>query len=199
MNTVKTLRYIFLILLLAIAGLLVYFLTRKEEPREYATDPARINAIREMVNLCTLDFYEEIPFKDSINGKWIVATEKIRGSVKFNLEDLKIKEHGDTTIVFLPKEKVEILESSDPGAYRVIDCWDSRRPVFGRVLTAREENILKERFRKRTLGKIYAKGYVKRARRNAVETLTPLFSNLRGPAASQGPVIVIDSLSGATP
>lgn len=193
MSPIKQIKYVFLLVALVFIGILVYKICQPAEPRRYTTDTARVKSIKEMVNLCSLDFYEEVPFKDSINDKWIVAAEKIQGSVKFDLEKLRIEERGDTTFVFLPPEKIEIYESTEPGAYRIIDNWDSRRPVFGRTLTDKEENILKQRLRKRLEKQVYARGYVKRAHDNAIATLTPLFNSMHGPFGRQSPVIIMQN------
>lgn len=145
-----------------------------------------------MVELCTSDIHEEVAIKDSVNGKWIVARQTIEGRIRFNLDSLKIDEKGDTTIVYLPPERVDILENASPGAYEVLDSWDSKNSIFSRTLTANEENVIKRRWQDKARKRIYERGYVEQARVNAINTLTPLLSRMKGPDGKQGPVIVID-------
>ena len=176
-------------LALAAVGVIVWTVTRPESSRPYKTETARIKAITNMVELCTTDIHEEMPVKDSINGKWIVARQVIEGKIRFNVENLRIESRGDTTVVYLPEERIAILESASPDAYRVLDTWDGKSSFFPRTLTAAEENTLKTRWQQRAADRIRSRGYVARARRNATETLTSLFSTLSGPDA---PIIVID-------
>lgn len=157
---------------------------------EYHTDVSRLKRITQMVDLSSLEFHEEIPVKDNIDGKWIVARMTIEGSVKFDMDSIRFRESGDTTFVTLPKEKIEIYESTDPRSYEVIDTWDADRVVFGRKLTAAEENSIKQRARESIEARIRKQGYVERARKNAIETLTPLFNAMHGPYGKQGPIVI---------
>lgn len=163
-----------------------------DTPSSMQTRPARVKAIREMVELCTAEIHEEIPLKDSVNGKWIVARQTINGKISFNLDSLRIEDKGDSLIVFLPPERVEILEGAMPRDYEVLDSWNSRNPIFGSPLTASEENVLKSRWKRKAIGRIYSKGYVKKAREDAKNTLTNLFGKLRGSKGDDAPVTVID-------
>ena len=65
-----------------------------------------------MVELCTADIHGEMPIKDSINGKWIVARQVLDGRIRFDLGALRIEERGDTTVVYLPPERVDVLENA---------------------------------------------------------------------------------------
>lgn len=185
----KTVRYIIILLAFVAVGVIVWMVTRPESSARFKTDSARIKAITNMVELCATDIHEEIPVKDSINGKWIVARQVIDGRIRFDIERLRIESRGDTTVVYLPEERIDILESASPDAYRVLDTWDGRSSFFPRTLTAAEENILKTRWQQRAEDQIRSRGYVARARRNATESLTSLLSALLGP---DSPVIVIN-------
>lgn len=196
----KWIRILVVLAALAAISVVVWKLDFGNEQRDYKTEPARIKSIREMIDLCAVDINEEIPIKDSINGKWIVARQKVAGRIRFDLDSLRIEERGDTTFVYLPPERVEVLENASPGAYEILDSWDGRRPIFGRVLTTAEENALKRRWQRRIVRRIYDRGYVRQARSNAVGTLTPLFRALKGPFGKQGPVVVVDPTpSGSRP
>lgn len=112
---------------------LVCWLIPSHTPDNYQTRSSRIKSIRNMVELCTADIHEEMAIKDSVNGKWIVARQTIEGHIRFDLDSMKIEERGDTTIVFLPPERVDILESTTPGSYDVLDSWDGSRTFFPRT------------------------------------------------------------------
>lgn len=184
---------IFVGLIFLIAGVVIgYKLSRPEKTPDYKTQEMRGKSITRMVELCTSDIHEEMAVKDSVNGKWIVARQTINGRIRFDLDQLRIEEQGDTTFVILPPERVDILESASPGGYEILDMWDSRNPLFERTLTAAEENILKTRWQKRAKQRIYQRGYVKQARANAVASLTPLLNALKGSDGKASPVIILD-------
>lgn len=191
----KWLKTILVILILILIVYVVWFFMSSRPAANYKNRAARIKSIEQMVDLCTLDIHEEISIRDSIHGKWIVAKQTLEGRVRFDLDSLRIEERGDTTFVYLPPSKVEVLEGATPESYEVIDSWDGSRRVFGRVLTASEENVLKRRWANQSVRRIYEKGYVRKARQSAVATLTPLFRQLQGPFGKQGPVIVVDDLT----
>lgn len=169
------------------------------EDREFKTQAARIKSIEQMVDLCTTDIHEEWAIKDSINGKWIVARQTIEGRIRFDLDSLQTESRGDTLLVYLPKEHVDIYENASPDAYEVFDSWDGRNLLFTRTLTAGEENVLKDRWRKRARARIYQRGYVRDARKNAVASLAPLLNAMRGETGSGGPVIIIDPTPAGNP
>lgn len=146
----------------------------------------RMKEIREMVNLCTLEIMDEVALKDSINGKWLFARCRLNGRVGFDLEKLEFREKGDTLVVVLPPETVEIRESVSPGSYEVIDTWDDSLLGLGK-LTAAEENALRRRQAARYRRMVYSRGYVSRARANAVATLTDLFSLFDTPVVISDP------------
>lgn len=177
---IRWIRRIIVALLLLVAGGYIYwFLNRPvEEERVYPTQAATLKEIRELAELATLDFHEEIAVKDQEGGKWIVARMTVEGSVKYDLDSLRIEQNSDTLRLTMPKERFEILESTSPSAYEVIDTWDAQRPVFGRKLTAAEENKVKQRARSRLESTLRKRGYVARARENARSTLTPLLRRL---------------------
>lgn len=173
-----------LLVLLAVVAGAAY---RWAESRHTSADtiPATVEDIKGMVKLCALEINDDVPVRDSVNGKWIFAKGKLTGYVRFDLEQLKYKQSGDTLVVYLPPESVDIYESTEPGAYRVFDAWDDS--LFGRgELTTAEENLLKQRMKSRYRDTVYNKGYVRRARKSAVETLSRLFGHL------DGTVVIVD-------
>lgn len=177
------------ILLLVLAALGAWIWFSEEAPDEgMKLREARIKSIKEMVELCTLDVREEMAIKDSINGKWIVARQTIEGRVRFDLDSLRVEERGDTLIVYLPQERVDILESADKDAYKVLDTWDGRRNLFPRTITSAEENEIKRRWQKKARERIYSRGYVSQAREDAKKTISSLFE------ATGEPVVILDPL-----
>lgn len=158
----------------------------------------RMKEIREMVNLCTLEIMDEVALKDSINGKWLFARCRLNGRVGFDLEKLEFREKGDTLVVVLPPETVEIRESVSPGSYEVIDTWDDSLLGLGK-LSAAEENALRRRQAARYRRMVYSRGYVSRARANAVATLTDLFSLFDTPVVISDPSPEGEGWPGTTP
>ncbi len=136
---------------------------------------AQINDIRDMVKLCTLEIVDEVALKDSINGKWLFAKSRITGRVGFDLERLEFKQRGDTLVVVLPPETVEVRESTATGSYEVIDSWDDTLLGLGKM-TSREDEAM-----------VYSRGYVRRARVSAVATLTGLLSLMPFPVEVTDP------------
>lgn len=180
------------LIMVFIAAIWVYRTAGGEKEPDYKTQDIKVKSIRRMVELCTSDIHEEMAVKDSINGKWIVARQTINGRIRFDLDKLRIEENGDTTLVYLPPERVDILESTSPDSYEILDMWDSRNPLFERTLTASEENILKTRWQKKARQRIYQRGYVEQAREHAVVSLTPLLNAIKGADGKTSTVIIID-------
>ena len=142
---------------------------------------ARVKQIREMVRLQSLEIYEETSMRDTVNGKGIFATVRLTGTVSYDLEKLHIDSIGrDSIRITLPPEKVELLESTEPGSYRVVDVWDARHPLLPASLSASEENTAKTRLVARKQRLAYDRGYVREARAGARETLQKLFSTFPG-------------------
>lgn len=192
MKTFRWIKILTILLAMVAIGYILWLLIPAGENADYKTREARIKSISRMVELCTTDIHEEIAVKDSVNGKWIVARQTVEGRIRFNLDSLKIEDHGDTTFVYLPPERVDILEGAEPGDYEVLDSWDGNNTLFAKTLTADEENRIKKRWEGKVRQRIYDRGYVRQARKNAVASLTPLFRGLQGPAGKQTPVVILD-------
>lgn len=161
----------------AVAVLAVVFVARRSAASSsFKVDPASIAALRQMTSLCSLELHDDMMLRDSINGKWIVARERIKGRVSFNLENMRVEHAGDTLVLWLPEETIEVREDASPGGYEVLDAWDSRRKVLPRTLTSAEENELKRRWSGEIEERLRSRGYVARARRNAAATLRAVTS-----------------------
>ncbi|MDE6299479.1 MAG: DUF4230 domain-containing protein [Muribaculaceae bacterium] len=182
-------KYILLLIVVAVAGVaLWWWLSRPVADDGVRTREARIQSITDMIELCTLDIHDEITIKDSIHGKWIVARQTIEGRVRFDLDSIKVAEKGDTLVITLPRERVDILENAGADSYEVLDTWDGSRSLFPRTVTAAEENAIKRRWQAKARERIYRRGYVKQAREEAKSTLQSFFGALGVP------VIILDPL-----
>lgn len=179
LRPIKITLYIIAIIAIAIGAYLI-FKPSHPAATPYKMEDARVKSIIAMVRLCSMTVDTETGIKDTINGKAIFARERLHATIGYDLDRLKIEQHGDTTYITLPPERIDIYESSSPGAYEVLDAWDTKNPIFSRTLTAAEENILKTRWRSRIDSTIRAKGYTAHARRNAVATLASLLRTLPG-------------------
>lgn len=182
----RTLRQINLFLglaaVIAIVGGAIWLSTREvpsARGTKHTIDAARVKSITDMIELCSLEIYEETGINDTINGKGIFAIQRLQGGVTFDLTDVRVDTiTSDSIVVHLPDEKVRLLESTDPGSYRVVDVWNVSSPLLPATLTTAEENTVKQRTAGRIQSLAYDRGYVSRARRGAVETLTRMYSLL---------------------
>ena len=176
MQTVRTL--LLLVIVAAACALGVWWYV-SPEASHVTVHKAAIKDITPMVRLCALDIYEDVPVRGQIGDKHIFARAVVNGSVTFDLEKMKTEERGDTLLVTLPPERVEVYESTEPGSYVVIDTWSDS--FFGSsTFTTAEENAVKEKARRDFRAKVYDKGYVRRARSEAVTNLTQMLSGLTG-------------------
>ena len=174
----EKLLFIVVALLSVVAGVMVsdHFYT----PPPIWTLPAKVEEIRQAVELSTLDIAMDEIFKDSINNKGVVFRVKSRVYINFDMGKIHAFEQGDTLIVLLPLETVNIYESTDDG-YQVLDVWTTWFPeTFAETpLSTAEENVLKGRLKQRIKDRMYEKGYVEKARKNAVTSLSLLFSKFK--------------------
>ncbi len=181
-----------IILVIVIAGGTWWFSLNRSEPASpYEMSDARIDEVKTLMKLCTMEIHDEMAIRDSVNGKWIFARERVNGYIGFDLENMTHDMHGDTLVVYLPVEEVRIYEGVEPDSYKVLDTWSDRPFYQSGTLTAAEENIIKLRRADSFRTLAYRKGYVARARRNAVNILTALVSRF------DRPVVVIDTVPGA--
>lgn len=174
-----------LIAVIAIVGLVFYFKISSDATPAASTKmtltPARIKSLTEMARLTSLEIDEETGINDTINGKGIFAIVRLKGTISFDIDHLRIDSIGEDSLrVYLPAEKVELLESTAPESYRVIDVWNVKHPLFPANITAAEENTVKRRMIGRREQMAYQKGHVRRARENALSSLRQLYSALPG-------------------
>ena len=148
-----------------------------------------VSNIETMAQLFTVDLYSEMPILDTINNKVMFAIQKQRGSISFDLENLKIDAEGDTVKITLSPEIVELYEATEPNSWEVIDT-----KAIGRLAVFRsdrfsdtEENALKTRIQEKSKRQLYRKGTVRRARAEGAQNLRSLMEQLY-----RKPVVVTD-------
>lgn len=173
----------------AIAGGTYWFsLNRGKEEPPYDMSEARVDEVKALMKLCTMEIHDEMAIRDSVNGKWIFARERVNGYIGFDLESMTHEMKGDTLVVYFPPEEFKVYEDVGPESYKVLDTWSDRPFYRSGTLTAAEENIIKQRRADSFRAMAYRKGYVTRARRNAVSTLATLVSHF------SRPVVVVDTV-----
>ena len=185
---IKKLKYTLItIVILALVGVVVYFTIHKSE-RKVEVGEGRIHNVETMAQLCSVELYNEIPVRDTVNNKEIFAIQKQRGSVSFDMEKLDIRADGDTVYATLPPEIVELYESTDPNSWEVIDTKGLSLFTSDK-LTAEEDNIVKSRLKKRAKRLLYQNGTIRRARQEGVLTLQSFLEKLY-----KKPALVRDTL-----
>lgn len=178
-------KLLFLVLVLAVGALAAWWYFSPEASR-VTVHEGKISDIKPMVQLCALEVYEDVPVKGTVDTRHLFAKAAVNASISFDLEKLEQREQGDTLFVTLPPEIVEVRESTEPGAYIVIDTWNDE--FFGSSnITTAEENSFKAKARENFRKSIYDKGLVRRARSEAVRNLTDMLS-----AMMNRPVVVSD-------
>lgn len=173
-----------LILVLAIIAVLFFFVNSGKESK-VTVDDGRINEVKAMVRLCAMEIYKEVPVLDTIGKKVVVAVQKQQGSISFDIENLQIDAEGDTVRMVLPKEIVEIRESTDDDSWQVIDTKNIGFLGSFRSdrLSEREENRLKAKLKRNSIDMLYNDGTVERAKVEAAKNLKDLLEKIyRKPA-----------------
>jgi len=178
-----------LILVIAVAVPVFFYFNANKEAK-ISVDEGRINEVKTMVQLCTMDIYKEVPVLDTINNKVIVAIQKQQGSISFDIENLQIDAEDDTVRLTLPREIVEIRESTEDNSWQVIDTKNIG--FLGAIrndrLTDREENRVKAKLKRNSINRLYKDGTVRHARTEAAKNLQIMLEKIY-----RKPVVVIDS------
>ena len=174
-----------LLIVLAVCGVAAYFYFAPGKSRLTLHD-ATVKEVRDMARLCTVEIYEEVPVRGHVGDRHLIAREVLVGNISFDIDDLTFDTSADTIRVSLPREIVEVRESTEPGSYTVIDNWNDKF-MGSSVITVEEENKMKQLTLESFIRAVYRKGYVRRARAEAVANLTAMLGSLTGK-----PVIVTD-------
>ncbi len=164
---------------LVAAGIFAYLWCTAPEATHVTMKDAKITDVTPMLRLCSVEIYDDVPVKGTIGDRHLFGRVSLKGSISFDLDNVDISESGDTLSLTLPREIVEIYESTDDGAYEVIDTW-SDSFLGSSNFTTEEENSIKANVRDNYRKNIYDKGYVSRARKEAAANLTSLLGGLTG-------------------
>lgn len=178
----KYLNYLYGLLILLVIGGGIWAIVswRNSEGADNVTiNPAQVREIKQMASQCSMEVYDDVPIRASIGSRHMFARMSVKGSVNFNLDNADISLSGDTIFVKLPKEKIRVLESTDPDSYQVIDTWNTKL-LGSDNFTADEENKIKEKIRQAWVKRIYANGTVRRARKEAKSNLQTLLQTAFG-------------------
>lgn len=187
---IKTLKYIIPIIVIAVAAFLAWQIYRYfQRPEEIEVMPSRPGNVKEMVRLCSMEIYNEVPVLDTVNFKVMFAVQKQNGSISFDVENLNVDDSGDTVRIELPHEIVEVYESSEKNAWQVIDtkAIGPMAILRSNKFTLEEENRVKAKLKANSIKRLYSNGTVQQARKDAVDNLTRMME-----AAYRKPVIVSD-------
>lgn len=175
----KAIRTLIVLAILVAAGFVAYKWYTAPDASHVSMKEAKITDVTPMLRLCSVEIYDDVPVSGTIGDRHLFARVALKGSISFDLDSVAMTESGDTLALTLPREIVDIYESTDAGAYEVIDVWcDS---FFGSAnFTTAEENSIKAQTRDTYRKTIYDKGYISRARKEAVANLTSLLGGLTG-------------------
>lgn len=184
-------------LVIATAGVAWHFIARQGNGDEdIEVFKARPGVIKEMARLCSMDIYNEVPVLDTVNSKVIFAVQKQSGSISFDLDGLSVDDSGDTVRAVLPREIVDVYESTEKNSWQVIDT-----KVIGPMAILRspkmsvtEENMVKRKAKGKAIARLYRNGTVRKARKEGAENMRRLLE-----LAYRKPVVVTDSTPGGTP
>lgn len=152
-----------------------------EDPLTFSK--AEISDVRKIVRLCATDIYNEVPVIDTINNKVLVAIQKQRGSISFDVDKISMDQSGDTIFINLPPEIIEIHEASDPDSWDVIDSQNISflnkiNPFATDRLTDEEEKAVKAKVMVQSKKRLYDKGIVKKAREDGAKTLKEMMEKI---------------------
>lgn len=155
-------------------GVYAFFFASKDS---VIVGKGKINKVDTMVELCSIDFYNEVPIIDTVQNWECFAKQKQRGSISFDIENLEIDSKGDSVYIILPPEIIEIMESTDDKAWETVDSKDlrwlrtSKAPI--EVWTTVKKNALNK-----SKKNLYQAGIVERARAEGAENLQILMEKV---------------------
>ena len=193
---IKALKYIIPLVLAAAIAFLGWQVYRyMQRPDEIEILPSKPGDVKELARLCSMEIYNEVSILDTVNSKVMFAVQKQSGSISFDMENIRIDDSGDTVKIILPREIVEVYESSEKNAWEVIDTKAIGPMAFLRSnkFTTAEENRVKSKIKAKAIRRLYSNGTVKQARKEAVENLTRLMEGVY-----RKPVIVTDPTPNGT-
>ena len=194
---IKTLKIFIPIILIALAVFVGWQIYRYfQRPEEIEVLPSRPGDVKEMARLYSMEIYNEVSVLDTVNYKVMFAVQKQSGSISFDVDNITIDDTGDTVRIVLPREIVDIYESTEKNSWQVIDTKAIGPMAFLRSnrFSSAEENRVKAKLKANSIKRLYANGTVRQARKDAAANLTRLMQT-----AYRKPVIVSDPTPEGTP
>ena len=183
----KLLSILRLLVVLAVVGVIAYVAwlwhSSEEAERLHSFD-ATIRQVEAMARISAIELYDDIPIKANIGTRHLFARQTLTGSISFDLEKMRIEEQGDTIVVTLPPEIIEVYESTEPGSYQVVDTWNTKFLGSTQFSTA-EENAIKRRVIENYRQSLYQRGIVSKARTQAAANIHALLT-----ATTSRPVLI---------
>lgn len=174
----KTVRIIIMaIIVCAAVGAAAWWYVSPPPQQPLDMKSAVVSQIEPMVRLSSIELYRDLPVKATIGKRHLVARLTAQGAISFDLDKLQKRVSGDSLLVTLPPEIVEVHESTQPNAYEVIDTW-SDKFLGSSQITAAEENIAKLKTIESYKRSLYLDGTVRRARAEAKANITALMHKL---------------------
>lgn len=139
-----------------------------------------IRKIETMAQLCAIDFYNEVPVLDTINNKVLFAVQKQKGSISFDLENMKMETDGDTIMLTLSPEIIELFEATEDNSWEVIDTKyiGSMSMFHSDRLSDDEENEIKRKIKDNSIKLLYDNGTIERARYEGANNLQSLMEKV---------------------
>ncbi len=174
-----------IIIAIGIAILVIVGIFKFSSDNKTIIGKGMINKLDTMVELCTIDFYNEVAVVDTVENWECFAKQKQRGSISFDIENLEINTESDTVSIILPPEIIEIMEATDKESWDAIDSkdlngsWDNASPDIW--------NVVKRNALKNSTKNLYKAGIVERARIEGAQNLQSLMEKVY-----RKPVKVID-------
>ena len=175
----KLIKTIFLLMVVAAVGLVVLKAVRRQDKPSAEVSEGQITDVKTMARLCTIELRNEVPVQDTINNKLVVAIQKQKTTVSFDVEALQVDTAGENIKVILPPEIIEIEEdASMDNAWVPIDVKILERSIVAffmpEEIDDKEEKALKKKILKKSRKLLYASGKVERARKDAAIYLKEL-------------------------
>lgn len=176
----KNIRLLLTIGVVAVVAVIIYFIFATPK-KTIDVSKGKISKVETMAQLCAIDIYSEVPVLDTINDKVIFAVQKQKGSISFDLENMKMDSDGDTVKIVLSPEIVDLYEATEDKSWEVIDTKaisTLSRLLYGKKLTDDEENTIKANIKKNSKKLLYHNGTIERARAEGAKNLQSLMEKV---------------------
>ncbi len=147
----------------------------------------QINKVKTMVELCTIDFYNEVAITDTISNWVLFGKQKQRGSISFDLENLEVDYNNDSAKIIHPPEIIEIMEATEVNSWESVDSKDLRDFRWAKA-PIEIWNLAKKNAMENSKRNLYENGTVERARTEGAQSLQELMEKVY-----RKPIKVIDN------